>query len=322
MIKAAIHALVSFAVLTLVGLGNAQTVSPPPTSAYPSRPVRVIVPYPAGGPTDVIARTIAQKLSENLGRQFYVENHGGASGDIGTGIAAKAPPDGHTILFMTNDLAVHYDHADEFTPVTLVAESPEVIVVHPSVPARSLKELVALLKANPQKYSFASPGTGTSTHLAAERLFRLTNGLDLVHVPFAGGAPALTSTIGGHTLIAITALPPAAPYIKEGTLRALAVTSKRRSPAFPNVPTLAEAGFPDHESSVLIGVVVPARTPKSVVDLLYGQIVQIARSPDVKNSLAVLGFDPVVNRPDEFAARIDAEVARWGKIARMLNLKQ
>jgi tripartite-type tricarboxylate transporter receptor subunit TctC len=295
---------------------------PRQVATYPNRPVRIIVPYAAGGPTDTIARIVAQKLSEGVGQQFYVENHVGASSKIGTRMAASAPADGYTILFGTNDLAVQYDPSASFVPVTLAAESPEVIVVHPSVPAKTVRELISLLAANPGRYSFASPGAETSTHFAAERLFRISNGLDVVHVPFNGGAPAIAATIGGHTGIAFTALPPATPYIKDGTLRALAVTGSRRSPPFPDVQTLEEAGFPDHESEVMVAVVVPPGTPKEIVELLHGEIVRIVASPDVKNHLADLGFEPVASTPDEFAARLKSEIAKWDTVARALNMKR
>jgi tripartite-type tricarboxylate transporter receptor subunit TctC len=312
---------VAGAALLVPGIGDAQTVPSSMVLAYPTRVVRIIVPYAAGGPTDTIARTVAQKLSEGLGRQFYVENHAGASGNIGTSMALNAPADGNTILFVTNDLAVRHDRTRDFVPVTLVADSPEVIVVHPSIPAQTMEELINLLKANPGRYNFASPGTGTSTHLAAERLFRLSNGLDLIHVPFSGGAPAIASTIGGHTLIAFTALPPATPHIREGSLRALAVTSNKRSPAFPDLPTLEESGFPDHESDVMVGVVVPAGTSKETVDLLSRQIARITALPDVNQHLADLGFEPVANTPEEFAARMKAEIAKWDTVAREANIK-
>jgi len=203
-----------------------------------------------------------------------------------------------------------------------VAATPEVIVVHPSMPAKSLKELIALLKANPGKHHFASPGAHTTTRLSAERLFRLSIGLDVAHVPFGGGGPAIASTFAGHTLIAFTALPPAAPYISDGTLRALAVTSDKRSTAFPDVPTLEEAGYASHESDLIVGVVAPARTSKEIVDLLYREIARSAALPEVKQRLAALGFEIVTNTPEEFAALIKAELAKWAKIAREANIEK
>jgi tripartite-type tricarboxylate transporter receptor subunit TctC len=215
--------------------------------AYPTRPVRIIVPFTAGGPATVMAHVIAQPLSESLGQSFYVENLPAGASNVGTATAAKSPPDGYTLLIVTPSFVINpsmyaklaYDPIKDFTPVMLAVTSPHVLIVHPSFPAKNVKELIALAKANPGKYSYASAGTGQSAQLAAE-LFKLAFGLDIVHVPFNGGAPAMNSTIGGHTPIAFNALPSAASLIKEGKLRALAVTSPQRSPEFPDVPTLAE----------------------------------------------------------------------------------
>jgi tripartite-type tricarboxylate transporter receptor subunit TctC len=328
--KGFIRILAALATLLAAVAINAQSIQAGSPAGYPARPVRVIVPYAAGGPTDAIARIIIDQLSNALGQQFYVVNHPGASGNLGMGIAAKAPGDGYTLLFVTNDLAaqpslsneVPYDPTKSFAPVTRVAAMPEVIVVHPSVPATTLKELIALLKANPGKYHYASPGARTTTHLSAERLFRLSNGLDLAHVPFGGGGPAIASTFAGHTLLAFTALPPAAPYISDGKLRALAVTSGKRSSAFPDVPTLEEAGYAGHESDLIVGVVAPAGTPKEIVDLLYREIARAAALPDVQKRLTVLGFEIVVNKPEEFAALIEAEIAKWARVAREANIEK
>src|SRR5262245_30918696 len=210
----------------------------PWAQTYPTKPVHIIVPFPAGGPTDVVARLIGAKLSEKLGQQFVIENQGGAAGNIGMANAAKATPDGYTILFVSSSYVVNpslyaripYDPDKDFIPVTIAGDSPNVLVVNPSLPANSVKELVDLIKANPGKYSFASAGTGTTPHLAGE-LFKLSYGLDLVHVPFNGAGPAIQSTVAGHTPIGFTALPPAAPLVKGGQLRALAVTGKTRSSA-------------------------------------------------------------------------------------------
>jgi tripartite-type tricarboxylate transporter receptor subunit TctC len=221
---------------------------------YPARPVRVIVPYAPGGPTDVFGRLMAQKLSEQLGRQFYVENIGGAGGNVGMGHGAKAAPDGYTILVVAPTIVINpalydkvpFDPYKDFDPVTLAVTSPDVLSVNPSLPVETVKDLVALIKANPGKYNFASPGTGTPGHLVGE-LFRLSLGLDLVHIPFNSAGLAIGSTIAGHTPIAFTAPPPVIPQVKEGKLRALAVASKTRSQALPDVPTMAEAGYPDIE---------------------------------------------------------------------------
>ncbi len=315
------------AALTVAATGHAQNAPGAAAPAYPTRQVRIIVPYPAGGPTDVIARVVAQHLSESLGQNFFVENLSGASGVVGTGTAANSPGDGHTILFVTNDFAVAptvsskvpYDPIKSFAPVSIAAASPQVVVVHPSLPAKTMHELVALAKANPGKYNYASLGIGFG-QLSSERLFRLGLGLDIVRVPFPGAAPIITSTLAGHTPIAFLGLPPAAPHIKEGTLRALAVTSTRRSPVFPEVPTMAESGVRGQESELIIGVLVPAATPKPIVDLLQRQIARIVALPEVKARLDALGFAPVASAPDAYAAQIKADIETWSKVVRDANI--
>ena len=298
-------------------------------SAYPTQPVRLIVPYAAGGPTDVIARVVAQKLSENLGQQFYVENLPGAGGNTGIGKAAKMPADGRTLVVVSTGFIVNpslyangvpYDPVKDFAPVTLVAASPNVLTVNPGVPARTVRELIALVKANPGKYSFAQPATGSTPHLNGE-LLKLEFGLDLAMVPFNGAAPAITSTIGGHTPIAFTALPPAISNIKDGKLRALAVLSLKRVATLPDVPTAAEAGIPGHEGDTLTGIVVPAGTPKPIIERLNAEIKRLMALPEVKDKLEALGFNSVASTPEEFAARIRTEFARWAKVIRDANIK-
>jgi tripartite-type tricarboxylate transporter receptor subunit TctC len=315
-------------VALLVGFALCVTAPSFAQSSYPDHPVKVIVPFAAAGPTDVMARLIAQKLSEHLGKQFYVENQPGAGGNIGMANAAKATPDGYTILFVSSSYVVNpslyakipYDPYKDFTPVTIAGDSPNVLVVNPSLSAKNVKELVDLIKANPGKYSFASAGTGTTPHLAGE-LFKLSYGLDLVHVPFNGAGPAIQSTVAGHTPIGFTALPPAAPLVKGGQLRALAVTGKTRSLALPDVPTMEEAGLKGQESDTLQGVLVPSGTPKEIANLLYREIVKIVHEPDVQEKFATLGFDPIANSPDEFAAEIKIEIAKWGKVIKDANIK-
>ncbi|HMJ29962.1 MAG TPA: tripartite tricarboxylate transporter substrate binding protein [Xanthobacteraceae bacterium] len=316
------------AALMLAAASHAQNAPGGAATSYPTRQDRVIVPYPAGGPTDVMARLVAQHLTESLGQNFFVENLTGASGVVGTGTAANSPGDGHTILFVTNDFAVAptvsskvpYDAVKSFAPVTIAAASPQVVVVHPSFPAKNMQELIALAKASPGKYNYASLGIGFG-QLSSERLFRLGLGLDVVRVPFPGAAPIITSTLAGHTPIAFLGLPPAAPHIKEGTLRALAVTSIKRSPVFPNVLTMAESGVPDQESELIIGVLVPAATPKPIVDQLQRQIARIVALPDVKERLDALGFAPVASTPDAYAAQIKADIETWSKVVREANIK-
>jgi tripartite-type tricarboxylate transporter receptor subunit TctC len=297
---------------------------PAEATSYPARSVKVVVPYPPGAAADIIGRLVAQKLSELTGSQFYVENLPGAGGVIGTAAAARAPADGYTILVMNQDFVVQpavkskvpYDPFKTFIPVASIAAAPETISVHPSLPATSMKELIALLKANPGKYSYASPGHGTSPHIACERLFKLTYGLDVVHVPFQGGAAAVAATLAGHTQVLHITLPLVAPHIKEGKLRGLAVADKRRAPSLPDVPTLEEAGIPNHEVGYWTGVLVPAGTPKDIIDLLSRQIAKMVLLPDVKERLATLGFGPLAGTSQELAAYIKAESAEWRRVVR------
>ena len=319
----AIARLVAAATLLWAGSCLAQT------GAYPTRAVRMMVPFAAGGPTDVIARVVAQKLSESLGQQFYVENLPGAGGNTGTAAVAKAPADGYTILVVSTGFIVNpslyakgvpYDPVKDFAPVTLVAASPNVLTVNPAVPAKTVQDLIALVRASPGKFSFAQPATGSTPHLNGE-LFKLEFGLDLTMVPFTGAAPAITSTIGGHTPIAFTALPPAMTNIKDGKLRALAVLSTQRVPALPDVPTAAEAGIPGHEGDTLTGIVVPARTPPAVVERLNAEIKKLVGLPDVKEKLEALGFVAVANTPAEFGERIRTESAKWSKVINDAHIK-
>jgi tripartite-type tricarboxylate transporter receptor subunit TctC len=318
-----VRLLVIFAALVSAGPGWAQTAG-----SYPDKPVRIIVPFAPAGPTDVVARLIASKLSERLGKQFYIENVAGAGGNLGMGQAARATPDGYTVLFVSSSYVVNpslyakipYDPAKDFEPVTVAGDAPNILLVHPSVPAKTVKELVDLIKANPGKYSFASAGTGTTPHLSGE-LFRLSLGLDLVHVPFGGAGPAIQSIAGGHTPIAFTSLPPAIPLIKDGQIRALAVSAGKRVAILPDVPTLAEAGLPDQEADTFQAVLVPAGTPRETVDLLYREIKAIVALPDIQERFAALGLEPVANTPAEFAAQIKKEIAQWGKVIKGANIK-
>jgi tripartite-type tricarboxylate transporter receptor subunit TctC len=295
---------------------------------YPSKSVRMVVGFAAGGPTDVIARIVAQKLSESLGHQFYVENMGGAGGNLGTATAARAAADGYTLLvvstgFMVNPslyAKVPYDPLKDFTPLTLAAVSPNVVFVNPSFPAKTMKELVDLVKANPGKYSYAQPAIGSTPHLSAE-LLKLTYGLDLVMVPFTSAALAVNATLTGQPPIGFTALPPTVGLIKEGKLRGLAVMATKRAASLADMPTLAEAGIPNQEADTLTGFVLPAGTPPEIVEKLHREFVRIGALPEVREKLEQIGFNPVVNTPAEFSARIKAEMAKWGKVVRDINLK-
>ena len=295
---------------------------------YPTKSVRVVVGFAAGGPTDVIARIVSQKLTETLHQQFYVENIGGAGGNLASGQVARAAADGYTVMVISTGFVVNpslyakvpYDAVKDFAPVTLIAFSPNVVVVNPSVPAKTIPKLVQLIRDNPGKYSYAGPGVGSTPHLSGE-LFRLAFSLDLTHVPFTGAGPAIQSTMGGHTPIAFTALPPALGAVKEGQLRALGVAADKRVAALPDLPTFAEQGVTGQEADTLTGVVVPAATPKAIVDLLYKEIAKAIAQPDVKAKLATLGFNPIANTPEEFGARIKVEIEKWGKVVRDAKLR-
>jgi tripartite-type tricarboxylate transporter receptor subunit TctC len=295
---------------------------------YPTRSVRVIVAFAPGGVTDTFARLMAQKLGEHLGKQFYVENIAGATGNIGTGQAAKAAPDGYTLLFAFSSYVVNptlfgkvpYDPYNDFEPVTLAVVSTTVVTVHPSVPAKTVKDLVALIRANPGKYSYSSAGAGTQAHLAGEQ-FRVSLGLDLVHVPFNGGGPAIAAVVGGHIPIGFGSPAASIPQIKEGNVRALAITSKRRSQILPDVPTMTEAGYPEIEGDTWVGVLVPAGTSKEIINFLNREVVKIIAMPDMEGRLAELGYDPVASTPEEFAVRIKAEIETWAKVIRAAHIK-
>jgi tripartite-type tricarboxylate transporter receptor subunit TctC len=297
-------------------------------ASYPSRPVRIIVPFAAGGPPDVISRLLAQKLSERWHQQVYVENLPGAGGNTGTATAARAASDGYTLYMMSTGFMVNpslyakvpYDPIRDFAPVTLAASSPNILFVHPSVPAHSVTELIDLIKSSPGKYSYAQPSTGSTPHLSGE-LLKLQYGLDLVTVPFNGASLAVNSTLAGHTPLAFTALPPAIANIKEGNLRGLAVTAAKRSAALPDVPTMAEAGVPDQEAETINGLLVPAGTPGDIIARANRDTVAALSLPDVKERLSALGFDPAVTTPAEFGTRIKSEIAKWDKVVRAANIR-
>jgi tripartite-type tricarboxylate transporter receptor subunit TctC len=311
-----------------LSLGIAGATSTRAQSVYPNRPVRVIVPFAPGGVTDVVARLISGKIGEQLGKQFYVENITGGSGNVGMGQAARAAPDGYTMLTAFSSYVINpglfervpYDPVNDFDPVSLAVTSTTVIVVNADLPVKSIKELVALIRANPGKYSYASAGTGTTSHLAGEQ-FRLALALDLVHVPFSGGAPAMASVVAGHTPIGMGAPAVAVPLANDGKLRALAVTSKARTQTLPHVPTMAEGGYPDIEGDSFVGFVVPAGTPKDVITLLNREIVKSLDTPEMKERQTALGNDVAGSTPEEFGKRIRAEVATWARVIKAANIK-
>ncbi|HSV25084.1 MAG TPA: tripartite tricarboxylate transporter substrate-binding protein [Xanthobacteraceae bacterium] len=294
---------------------------------YPTRPVRIIVAFAPGGPTDIFGRIAAQKLSEQFGKQFYVENIGGGGGNIGAAQAARAAPDGYTILFTVSALVTNpaflgkapYDPIQDFAPVAIPIASAITIVTHPSLGVRTLDELITLVRANPGTYTYASGGAGAQPHLAFEQ-FRLSLGLDIVHVPFAGAGPAVASIVAGHTPIGVSSLPPCVPHIQEGSLRALVLSSTKRSQKLPDIPTAAEAGHPIFTGDQWLGVLVPAGTPEEIVSLLYHTIVDITVQPDVKERLAALDFYQIQSTPQQFADRIKVELQSWRKVVQAAHI--
>jgi len=314
------QAALALLAMLLTGAAQAQ-------GTYPDHKIRMIVPFAAGGPTDVIGRLVADRLSSTLGQQVYVEDLPGAGGNLGVETAKRATPDGYTILMVSTGFIINpsmytkigYDPVKDFAPISLVAASPNVVVVHPSLPANNLKELIDLIKANPGKYSYAQPSTGSTPHLAAE-LMKQTYGLDLTMVPFNGAAPAINSTLGNHTPIAFTALPPAIGAIQQGGLRGAAILAKQRLATLPNLATNGEEGVPDLDSDTLTGIVAPAGTPPAVIDKWHAAIAQMVADPAMKQKLDTLGFVGVGSAPAEFAARIKSEAARWDRVIKAAGI--
>ena len=296
---------------------------------YPTRPIRLVLPFPAGGPSDIIARTFGAKLGEALGQQVVADNRGGASGVIGAEIAARAAPDGYTLFLGTIGVLtlnpnlyrqLPYDPQRDFRPVTLLSQSPYILLVYPGLPARSVKELVALAKSRPGRMNFASGGNGTGNHISGE-LLKLSAGVDIVHVPYKGASLAVGDLIAGNVQMLFINVLPALPHVKSGRARALAVTSAHRSPVLPDVPTFGEAGYPAVENGSWHGIVVPAGVSSAIVKRLHDELARIARQPDLKSRLEAQGAEVIGNTPDEFAAFIVSERERWGKVIRAAGIK-
>ena len=293
------------------------------TTDYPTRPIRMIVPFAPGGPTDVIARILAAKLLAIFHQQVVVDNRAGAGGNIGIGLAANATADGYTVLVVSSSYVVNpglyakipYDPYKSFVPITNLAAAPNVFVVHPSIAAKSMMELAKVIEAAPKKYSFATPGIGTTPDLSAV-LFRLGTNLDVTNVPYNGAGPAIAATLANQVPLGCMAMPGVIPHIRAGRLRALAVTTAKRSPQLPDVPTMTESGFKGHEADTLQGLLVPGGTSAAIVQRLHSTTVTILTQPDVKERITMLGFDIVASSPAEFAAQIRREVAKWTKVVK------
>jgi tripartite-type tricarboxylate transporter receptor subunit TctC len=325
MTKIAAKSPISALVLALAAFFAA---SNPAAAAWPDHPVKVIVGFAPGGPTDLTARLLAQTLSMQTGKNFFVENTPGAGGNVGAIKAKDSAPDGYTILVTGGNLTnapylyanAGFDPIKDFDAVTVAAATPVVLAINPAVPAKTVKELVEWIRANPGKESFASPGTGTPPQLTGS-LFAEALHLDLVHVPFSGGGTAVEATVGNHTPISFGAAAPAVPLIKAGQLRALAVTGKDRSPALPDVPTMTEAGFPEVTGVTWTAVAVPAGTPKEIIAQLRDLIAKGLATQDVKDKLAAMAYVPIGNTPEECAAFFKSEMATWGKVIKDAGLK-
>jgi tripartite-type tricarboxylate transporter receptor subunit TctC len=315
-----IHALTAGALLLGAASALAQT--------YPAKPVRVIVPFSPGGATDIVTRIVAQKLSDAWGLQVVVDNRAGASGNIGGDLAAKSPPDGYTVFMTSGSIVTANQHLfrkmpfnpeKDFAAVTNVASGPQAIVVHPTFPTKTLKEFIALAKSKPRELTFGSAGVGTQTHLAAEN-FLYAAGIDLVHVPYKGEAPAVIDLMGGQIFMVTPNLSAAIEFVKQGRLRALAVTSKERSKQLPNVPSASET-LPGFENLGWFGFMVPAATPKAIIDKLYQDTAKVLQSADIKTRFEQIGMAPVGNTPADFAKAIQAESALWAKVIKQRKLQ-
>lgn len=290
---------------------------------YPNKTIRLIVPFAAGGPTDIIARTVGQKLTGSWGQPMVIDNRGGGGGNIGSDIVAKATPDGYTLAMVIVGHAINaslysklpYDPVKDFAPVTLAGAATIVLIAHPSVQAKSIKELIALGKSKPGKINWASPGTGTPHHLAGE-LFKTLTGIDMVHIPYKGAAPAVVDLLGGQVSLAFVSLPAALPHIKAGKLTALGISGSQRSAVAPEVPTIAESGLTGYELENWYGVLAPAGTPREIVNKLNGEIVKILQTQDVKERLNSQGFEIRTSTPEQFAAYLKSEIVKWAKIVK------
>jgi tripartite-type tricarboxylate transporter receptor subunit TctC len=313
--------LLACAVLLAMAAANA-------AAAYPDHPIRLVVPVAAGGGNDIVARMLAQKLTDAWGQAVVVDNRPGAATAIGAEIVAKAIPDGHTIMLTSVSFAINagmrkklpFDAVSDFATITQVARVPQIMVVNPAVPATTLAEFIALAKAQPGKINYASAGTGSSTHLAMEIFMDMT-GIRLNHVPYKGTAPGLTDVIAGHVQVTFDAIPPTLPHIKSGRVRALAIGGPQRFPTLPDVPTLAEAGLPNYTFQSWFGILAPARTPEAIVRALNRELVRIILLPETRKVFIELGIEPLGTSPEEFGKYLRTEIARWSDVMRAHNIR-
>lgn len=325
----AIHLLLAGALSSLVSPVCAQSASSGSGQAYPTRSVRVIVPYPAGGGADFVGRVYARSLSESLGQQLVVDNRGGANGNVGSEVAAKSPPDGYTLLVTAStNLTINpglyqkmpFDVQRALAPISMLATQPTILVVHPTLPVATVKELIALAKARPGQLNFGSAGAGSSGHLAAE-LFKMVTGVNIVHVPYKGTGPATSDLLGGQIPLMFNNLPPSLPLVKAGRLRALAVTGEQRSPAVPQLPTMAEAGYPGVVMTLWNGMFAPAGTSPDILAKLHAEIIKASRSQDVRDRLAAEGTEARTTTSAELAEIMKSETARWAKVIKAANIR-
>ena len=315
----------------LLMLAAAATAAPGAVNAqaYPTRTIRMIVPFPSGGGSDTMGRVVGQKLAERLGQQVVIDNRPGAGGSIGADAVAKAPPDGYTLLLGSTSEVVQYPNVNpkvaysptrDFAPVSFVGTVPLVLVVHPSLPVKSVKELIALARSRPGEINFSSAGNGSTTHLAVELLV-LTTGIRMTHVPYKGSSPAVTDLVGGNVQVGIPTMPAALPFVRAGRLRALGVSTAKRSTALPDVPTLQEGGVKGYDNALWTGILAPAGVPSAIIARLHGEIVNVVGLPEVKEALAKQGAEPSSSTPEQFSAYIRSELAKWAKVVKDANVR-